>query len=119
LRSSSSSQKVEVALQFGSYCTHIKFGGHYYLNHYYSGRAGGGRAGGGRAAGGNENKANSAFKLSLLEARAELGNMESSDLFSLIGKQKKIAPLIAGHPVHFFNIKDNLNFLEWKTTSIF
>jgi hypothetical protein len=26
-------------------------------------------------------------------------NMERSDLFSLIGKQKKIAPLIAGHPV--------------------
>jgi hypothetical protein len=26
-------------------------------------------------------------------------NMESSDLFSLIGKEKKIAQLIAGHPV--------------------
>jgi hypothetical protein len=26
-------------------------------------------------------------------------NMERSDLFSLIGKQKKIAHLIAGHPV--------------------
>ena len=26
-------------------------------------------------------------------------NKERSDLFSLIGKQKKIAPLIAGHPV--------------------
>jgi hypothetical protein len=26
-------------------------------------------------------------------------NMERSDLFSLIGKQKKIAQLIAGHPV--------------------
>jgi hypothetical protein len=26
-------------------------------------------------------------------------DMERSDLFSLIGKHKKIAPLIAGHPV--------------------
>ena len=36
-------------------------------------------------------------------------NMERSDLFSLIGKQKKIAPLIAGNPIvlpFIWNIPD-------------
>jgi hypothetical protein len=34
-------------------------------------------------------------------------NMVRSDLFSLIGKQKKIAQLIAGHPVIFFIANQN------------
>ena len=35
-------------------------------------------------------------------------NMERSDLFSLIGKQKKIAPLIAGHPVAYLQEMSSL-----------
>jgi hypothetical protein len=31
-------------------------------------------------------------------------NIERSDLFSLIGKQNKIAQLIAGHPVQILNL---------------
>jgi hypothetical protein len=32
-------------------------------------------------------------------------NMEGSDLFSLIGKEKKIAQLIAGHPVVYLYLQ--------------
>jgi hypothetical protein len=47
--------------------------------------------------------------------------MESSDLFSLINKEKKIAPLIAGHPVCFllYNFLATALFILFKNNAPF
>ena len=51
-------------------------------------------------------------------------NMERSDLFSLIGKQKKIAQLIAGHPVylktmHQLQVKEEKKLNSKLTKTLF